>query len=164
MQRVSCTQRQRFRIQSLQLAQVQINPTRNLASVCLYSRLLDDTSLLETVCSIPQPVDNMPGCIWIWDMTTTHLVSLIVQREGTAIKQIVWHPLDDEVFCFICGGDDSSGVGVGDADARVYFWERGSVRGVDLPEGMRGVRCEWRGDGEALCVLDRDKLVVWWRL
>jgi hypothetical protein len=107
----------------------------------------------------------MPGCIWIWDFLKSTQIGLIVQREGTIIKQITWHPLSDASFSFVCGRDDSMGVGVGDADARVYFWEVGSgVRGVDLPEGMRAVRVEWRGDGEALCVLDRDKLVVWWRL
>ncbi|KAL3896902.1 MAG: hypothetical protein SGCHY_003772 [Lobulomycetales sp.] len=72
-------------------------------------------------------------------------------------------------FVFHCGPDDSLGsVGLADADTRVCFYDvtHGHVqeppRAVDLPDGMRVSRLEWRADGEALLCLDRDKMVVWW--
>jgi hypothetical protein len=55
----------------------------------------------------------MPTSVWIWDIATKVLKSVMIQHAPVA--EVVWHPAINELLLIRCEGDESRGL--------VYFWE-----------------------------------------
>lgn len=57
--------------------------------------------------------ENMPTTIWIWDIASRILKTVLIQHA--TIARVSWHPHINELLLIRCEGDDSRGL--------AYLWE-----------------------------------------
>jgi hypothetical protein len=72
--------------------------------------------------------DNMPNCLWIWDVIALKQVALIQQLSP--IQHVMWNPLMPESLAYSCGG------------SHIYIWA-GETVGCDAIEVPAGIFFEF---------------------
>ncbi|KND00317.1 uncharacterized protein SPPG_04641 [Spizellomyces punctatus DAOM BR117] len=94
--------------------------------------------------------DNMPTCLWIWDLVELRQVALIQQTNP--VKMVRWNPVIPDRLAFCCG----NGV--------IYMWQGGEVNGcesVEVPAvNFQVLSFEWNPDGKSMSLLDKDKFCL----
>lgn len=71
--------------------------------------------------------DNQPTALWVWDMTSLTLVSVVVQMG--AIKCAAWDPKSTRIA--LCTGND-----------KVYLWTPSGCSCVEVPAGRSCMPCQ----------------------
>jgi len=93
--------------------------------------------------------DNMPNYLWIWNIATLKLVTIIEQL--LPIKQVSWNPVIPGRLAFITG------------NSNIYFWdaEMGYCECVDVPALNFEVHSmNWNPDGKSIVLMDKDKFCL----
>ena len=100
-------------------------------------------------------LDNMPNCLWIWDVTTLSQVALIQQMSP--VKSVSWNPLNPDQLVFCC------------ANSFVYLWDfKSGCESIQVPAGNILIHpvnftvssMEWNPDGKSLVIMDKDKFCL----
>lgn len=92
--------------------------------------------------------DNMPHCLWIWDMSSLELSNLLVHY--TPIKSVSWSP-------------KSAHLAFSTGTAQVFLWSREGASVCTIPIEAKGFsvhRVQWNPDGKSLMVVDKLRLTV----
>merc|ERR1712083_448237 len=87
--------------------------------------------------------DNMPNALWIWDMRTLSLFSLIIQNDP--IKAARWCPKKPRL-AFCC------------SNGNFYLWRKEGCSVVKVPSPkfvVRGLR--WNPQGSCLVLADNGR-------
>ncbi|KAI9094894.1 hypothetical protein DFS34DRAFT_627591 [Phlyctochytrium arcticum] len=94
--------------------------------------------------------DNMPTCLWIWDMTELCQVALI--HQSSPIRSVTWNPVIPGLLAFCTG------------NGFIYIWRGGEVNGCELVEvpavQFTVTDVKWNPNGRGLVLLDKDKFCV----
>ncbi|ORX48102.1 YVTN repeat-like/Quino protein amine dehydrogenase [Piromyces finnis] len=93
--------------------------------------------------------DNMPNYLWIWNIATLKLVTIIEQL--LPIKQVSWNPVIPGRLAFITG------------NSNIYFWdaEMGYCECVDVPALNFEVHSiKWNPNGKSIVLMDKDKFCL----
>jgi len=93
--------------------------------------------------------EAMPAAVWVWNISQSALVALLIHR--TAVRDVTWKPSK--------GARDCPVLAVATADSRLFFWSPGNTEVVASP--MSGVRLQWRSDGHALLLQERERACVY---
>lgn len=74
--------------------------------------------------------ENMPTVMWIWDITTRILRSVMIFHSPVA--KVTWHPSIDEILLIRCEGDESRSL--------VHLWDPSwpSPKVIDFAQQMVG--------------------------
>jgi len=91
----------------------------------------------------------MPNYLWIWNIATLKLVTIIEQL--LPIKQVSWNPVIPGRLAFITG------------NSNIYFWdaEMGYCECVDVPALNFEVHSmNWNPDGKSIVLMDKDKFCL----
>jgi WD40 repeat protein len=87
--------------------------------------------------------ENMPRAVWIWDLKSLSLCSVLIHREP--VRAAEWDPTATRLA--ICTGDQ-----------KIYMWRTDGVSIVSVPAPNFSIRSlKWREDGKALVLLDKVK-------
>jgi len=92
--------------------------------------------------------DNMPNVLWIWDVNTLSLKTVLIQLQP--IKNFTW--CDNSEYLLFCTGAP-----------RVFFWSKEGASVCDIPFESKqfGVqKIEWNQDGATALLFDKSDLVV----
>ncbi len=118
--------------------------------------------------------DNMPSCLWLFDMVNLRQNALIMQATSRdAIRCVAWNPVYPDQFVFlssktsgVSASTDEGGknvMGRTENKSHVYLW-RGEDRGleaIEIPAENFGVNSvTWNPDGRSLVLMDHDKFCV----
>ncbi|KAI8930103.1 Quino protein amine dehydrogenase [Entophlyctis helioformis] len=92
--------------------------------------------------------DNMPTCLWIWDVSSLHQKALIMQQ--TPIRQVRWNPRQPDRLAFCCG------------TGFIYFWQADlGCESIEVPAmDFQITGLEWNPDGRSLVLTDKDKFCL----
>ncbi|KAJ3057487.1 WD repeat-containing protein wrap73 [Rhizophlyctis rosea] len=92
--------------------------------------------------------DNMPNCLWIWNLVELRQMVLISQLQP--IKIVRWNPLRPDRLAFCCG------------NGYVYTWnEITGCQAVELPAvNFQVLNFHWNFDGNSMILLDKDKFCL----
>lgn len=113
--------------------------------------------------------DNMPNCIWIFDLMRLCQTALVTQSSYSTVKLIKWNPVRAEIFVFLCSDGRKSTTTLSDVDHRpeagpegyVYLWNGRDVEAIQVPAVNFTVsNLEWNSDGTSLVLMDKDKYCV----
>lgn len=71
---------------------------------------------------VPLGLDNMPQCLWIWEVERLRL--RVLAQQSASIRVARWSPTRPGLLAFVCGGNN------------VYLWtERNGCECVEVPTG-----------------------------
>ncbi|KAI8801005.1 WD40-repeat-containing domain protein [Cladochytrium replicatum] len=93
--------------------------------------------------------DNMPNCLWIWDISQIRQVAYMQQL--TPIKMVAWNPIEPSILAFTCGGPC------------IYVWGGDSYgcEAFEVPAVNFAVSSfRWNPDGKSLVLMDKDKFCL----
>jgi len=93
--------------------------------------------------------DNMSNYLWIWNIATLKLITIIEQL--LPIKQVSWNPVIPGRLAFITG------------NRNIYFWdaEMGYCECVNVPALNFEVHSmNWNPDGKSIVLMDKDKFCL----
>eukprot|EP00053_Salpingoeca_punica_P023564 m.10687 g.10687 ORF g.10687 m.10687 type:complete len:438 (-) comp5286_c0_seq1:359-1672(-) len=95
--------------------------------------------------------DNMPHCVWIWDMATLHLAYLL--QQAAAVKSVAWHPR-------------RSVLAVTTGSRRAFFWTKAGTSCVDIPtsDTFSANSVAWTAMGDCLLRDAKDKFCICYTL
>ncbi|KAJ3065863.1 WD repeat-containing protein wrap73, partial [Quaeritorhiza haematococci] len=126
--------------------------------------------------------DNMPLCLWIWDLCNLKQIALIQQSPGNIIRSVKWNPQRPDQLAFICGssavekrslssagggggggrssggGGGANGTGVGKTNTTgfIYLWDaRENVcQAVEVPAVKFQISSfHWNPNGKSLLLI-----------
>ncbi|CAG8588720.1 12576_t:CDS:10 [Acaulospora morrowiae] len=93
--------------------------------------------------------DNMPNCLWIWDVNHLNLIALIIQLNS--VKNFYWNPVEADKLVICCGNEF------------VYFW-CGQDQGTEIIEvpsvNFKVYNMSWRSDGKSILMMDKTRFCV----
>lgn len=91
--------------------------------------------------------DNMPNTLWIWDVLTLKLATVLIQISS--IKAIEWDPVQDRLA--LCTGNN-----------KLYFWSAAGCVSVEVPsEALFQVNSfRWHHEGNSLVLLSKDRMCL----
>ncbi|PRP89130.1 WD repeat-containing protein WRAP73 [Planoprotostelium fungivorum] len=89
--------------------------------------------------------DNTPNVIFIWTVTKSHPSCVLLHRSP--VKTAAWDPSHDRLV-ISCG------------ESVIYFWTPNSASCVPIPGGTMVQSLTWRGDGEAIGLVDKSQYCV----
>ncbi|XP_066926151.1 WD repeat-containing protein WRAP73-like [Clytia hemisphaerica] len=91
--------------------------------------------------------DNMPNVLWVWDLRSLKLVSLLVQCH--AIKAFSWDP--KEIRLALCAGTN-----------KLYMWSLAGCLAVEVPgEGDIAVTSlTWHESGDSILLASKDQMCM----
>ncbi|CAB4377527.1 unnamed protein product [Rhizophagus irregularis] len=89
--------------------------------------------------------DNMPNCLWIWDISLMKPIVLIIQISP--IRHFYWSPINAEQLVICCGNEN------------IYFWS-GQKSGAEIIEvpavNFKVNNIRWNPDGNSLVLMDKE--------
>jgi len=91
---------------------------------------------------------SMPNCLWIWDMETMELESLLIQYNS--IKSAAWSP--NSLLLALCTGT-----------GQVFFWSKQGALVCTLSleaKDFSTQKLQWAPNGKSLVIVDRARLTV----
>ena len=92
--------------------------------------------------------DNIPHCLWIWDMSSLELSNLLI--HSNPIKSVAWSPKSGHLA--FCTGT-----------AQIFLWSREGASVCTIPIEAKGFsiqRVQWNPNGKSLLVVDKLRLTV----
>ncbi|KAJ1558724.1 WD repeat-containing protein wrap73, partial [Nowakowskiella sp. JEL0078] len=93
--------------------------------------------------------DNMPNCLWIWDILNLRQSCFIQQL--LPIKVIEWNPIEPELLAFSC------------SNGSVYLWggDDYGCEAFEIPAvNFTVMSFRWNSDGKSIVLMDKDKFCV----
>ena len=93
--------------------------------------------------------DSMPTAVWIWDMTTLELASVLIHRN--VVKNFKFKPGSNELYIVAGSG-------------RVYTWGPSGASVVELPIGgeekINLTKIIWNPNSGNLLLMDKTNLLI----
>ncbi|KAG9332835.1 hypothetical protein JZ751_014934 [Albula glossodonta] len=91
--------------------------------------------------------DNMPNCVWVWDMQKLRLLAVL--EQVAAIRCFLWDPRRPRLA--LCTGN-----------AKIYLWSPAGCVSVQVPvEGnFQVLSLSWHGSGDSLILLGKEQLCL----
>lgn len=88
--------------------------------------------------------DNMPKCVWIWDVSRLRQVAVLYQLEN--VRAMQWHP-------------NRSILAIASGTATVHFWSPngGLCAQVPAKSEFKVLNLRWSPDGKSLALLDNKR-------
>ncbi|KAI1892555.1 hypothetical protein AGOR_G00134790 [Albula goreensis] len=91
--------------------------------------------------------DNMPNCVWVWDMQKLRLLAVL--EQVAAVRCFLWDPRRPRLA--LCTGN-----------AKIYLWSPAGCVSVQVPvEGnFQVLSLSWHGSGDSLILLGKEQLCL----
>ena len=98
--------------------------------------------------------DNMPSTVWVWDMTSLELCSVLI--HSSAVKSFKFSPNSNDLY-IVCG------------TGRVYTWAPLGASVIELPQSGFGKdlisntvlnRVKWNPNGHNMLLMDKADLLI----
>jgi len=93
--------------------------------------------------------DGMPSVVWIWDLGRLCLAALLLHRSP--VRSFSW-----DTSKYAVG--ESCRLAISTADPFLFFWS--ASEGVATPCPLSQARLQWRGDGKAVLLQERDRTCI----
>lgn len=93
--------------------------------------------------------DGMPTAIWVWDLGQLALAAILLHRSS--VRSFSWDTSKSAV-------GDSVRLAISTADPSLFFWS--PLEAVASPCPLPQARLQWRKDGKALLLQERDRACI----
>ncbi|RIA83376.1 WD40-repeat-containing domain protein [Glomus cerebriforme] len=93
--------------------------------------------------------DNMPNCLWIWDISLMRPIVLFLQRSP--IRHFYWNPMNIEQLVMCCGNE------------KIYFWsgQKSGAEIIEVPTANFKVNnIKWNPNGKSLILMDKELFTI----